>query len=166
MTYIKLGLGATTLALIVIVSLWTPTRHDGYVKRCFSWPAILLASPVPLLVPLSAWRGFRAVQDRREVARFLYALSWFVLCYIGLEISVFPMMVPHAITIWQAPSPHDSRMLLLVGALVPVPVILCYTAYADWTFRGKVTERTSDHGTRVRRALLRRRRLPAWVAAA
>ncbi len=48
------------------------------------------------------------------------------------------MMVPPSVTIWQAAAPDVSLGFALVGAVVLVPLILGYTAYAYWVFRGKI----------------------------
>jgi cytochrome d ubiquinol oxidase subunit II len=42
------------------------------------------------------------------------------------------------ITIWDAAAPASSQAFLLVGAVVLIPMILGYTGYAYWVFRGKV----------------------------
>ena len=68
----------------------------------------------------------------------LLALGLFALSYIGLGISIFPDIVPGRVTIWEAASPPFSQIFLLVCASVLIPVILAYTAYAYWVFRGKV----------------------------
>ncbi len=132
------ALAAATLGLIVIVSLWTPMLHPRFAERWFGWPGILLTSPIPLLTALCGWRLWRGLQRREEISPFLCAIGWFVLCFAGLGISMFPLMVPPDITIWQAASPHDSQAFLLVGTVVLLPAILAYTGYAYWTFRGKV----------------------------
>ena len=67
-----------------------------------------------------------------------WALTLFVLSFIGIGISFYPYMVPPSITIWQAAAPDASLLFLLVGAVVLVPLILAYTAYAYWVFRGKI----------------------------
>ena len=131
-------LGIATMALIGVVSLWTPFLHPRFAARWFFWPGIALTSPVPALLALLAWRFWRGLAQHQEVAPFLCVLGWFVLCFAGLGISMFPLMVPPDIDIWQAAAPHDSQLFLLVGAVVLVPVILAYTAYAYWVFRGKV----------------------------
>ena len=66
-----------------------------------------------------------------------------MLCYAGLGISLWPMIVPPGrrqagITIWDAAAPPSSQAFLLVGAVVLIPIILGYTGYAYWVFRGKV----------------------------
>ncbi|MGE0417634.1 MAG: cytochrome d ubiquinol oxidase subunit II [Acetobacteraceae bacterium] len=130
--------GAALLGLIVVVSLWTPMLHERFADRWFGWPGILLTSPVPVLVAVLAWRFWLGLARRDELAPFLCVLGWFVLCFAGLGISMFPLMVPPSIDIWQAAAPRDSQLFLLVGALVLVPIILIYTAAAYWVFRGKV----------------------------
>jgi cytochrome d ubiquinol oxidase subunit II len=46
--------------------------------------------------------------------------------------------VPGALTIREAAAPDASLAFLLVGAAVLIPIILAYTGYAYWVFRGKV----------------------------
>jgi cytochrome d ubiquinol oxidase subunit II len=78
------------------------------------------------------------LQRREDLSPFLCALGWFVLCFAGLGISIFPAIVPPSITIWDAAAPPESQAFLLVGAVVLIPMILAYTGYAYWVFRGKV----------------------------
>ena len=128
------------LAAIGIVSLWTPFLNPRFLARWFSWPSILYVAPVPILTLTAAARLVLAVHDRRDTEPFLAALALFVLCYVGLGISLYPTIVPPGITIWDAAAPDKSLGFLLVGALVLVPIILAYTAYSYWVFRGKVAE--------------------------
>lgn len=130
--------GIGTLGLIGVVSLWTPFLDPVFMERWFAWPAMLYVVPVPLLVTVCALLLFRGLGGRKEVQPFLAALGLFVLSYIGLGISLYPHIVPPAVTIWDAAAPDESLSFLLVGAAILVPVILAYTAYAYWVFRGKV----------------------------
>ncbi|MGH6816752.1 MAG: cytochrome d ubiquinol oxidase subunit II [Hyphomicrobiaceae bacterium] len=127
-----------TLALIGIVSLWTPFLNRVYWANWFAWPAILYTAPVPVLVSMCAIVLLNGLQDRREVSPFLAALGLFVLSFIGLGIGFYPYIVPPAITIWDAAAPDSSLRFLLVGAAALIPLILIYTAYSYWVFRGKV----------------------------
>lgn len=132
------ALAVATLALIVVVSLWTPMLNPAFEQRWFSWPGIVLTSPVPILVVLVAWQFRRGIRERHHVTPFLCAEAWFVLCYAGLGISVWPKIVPPSISIWDAAAPAASQAFLLVGAVVLIPIILAYTSYAYYVFRGKV----------------------------
>ncbi len=148
-------LAAATLGFVALVSLMMPFLQPAFRARWFDVPAILLAAPVPILVVLLAWRlfaGLAAVERagfapyhpaarvaaRRDAAPFLAALGIFLLGYIGLGISIWPLIVPPEITIWEAAAPASSQAFLLVGAAVLVPLILAYNGYVYWLFRGKV----------------------------
>ena len=69
----------------------------------------------------------------------------FLASYSGLGISIYPYMVPPSITIWQAVAPDESLMFLLVGAIVLLPIIIGYTAYSYWVFRGKTRSSEGYH---------------------
>jgi cytochrome d ubiquinol oxidase subunit II len=132
-------LAALLMACIGAVSLWTPLLEPRFETRWFSWPNIALLTPIPLLVlglGLLFVRGLR--NPGSHVTPFLCVQGWFLLCFAGLGISIYPLMVPPSITIWDAAAPRASQLFLLVGASVLIPVILIYTAFAYWTFRGKV----------------------------
>jgi len=79
-----------------------------------------------------------ALRARREVAPFLLSLALFGLTFVGLGVSIFPYAVPESITLWQAAAPRSSQLFMLVGAGVLIPIILGYTGFAYWVFRGKV----------------------------
>jgi cytochrome d ubiquinol oxidase subunit II len=137
------GLG--TLALIGIVSLWTPFLEAEYWRRWFAWPAVIYTLPVPLLVAACAAVLLKGLIDRWEVTPFLASMGLFVLSYIGLGISFYPYIVPPSVTIWDAAAPDNSLRFLLIGASVLIPIILAYTAYAYWVFRGKVDPHSGYH---------------------
>lgn len=123
---------------IVTVSLATLGLEFDYHQRWLTYPAVLMTAQVPLLTAIIAYAFFRALKRRREGWPFLLALSLFLLTFIGLAISVFPYIVPQSLTIWQASAPAKSQSFLLVGAVVLIPMILAYTAWSYWVFRGKV----------------------------
>jgi cytochrome d ubiquinol oxidase subunit II len=142
-------LAALTLLFIVAVSLIMPFLQPSFAARWFSLPYLLGAWIVPVLVLVLAAVLFRALAAPpvegtrssllwRDAIPFGCALSLFLLCYAGLGISLWPMIVPGALTIWQAAAPPATQAFLLVGAAVLVPVILVYTGFVYWIFRGKV----------------------------
>jgi cytochrome d ubiquinol oxidase subunit II len=130
-------LAIVTLGFIVAVSVWTPMLNPMFMQRWFTWPGIVLTSPVPILVALVGWAFWRGLSLRHHVTPFLCAQAWFVLCYAGLGISLWPLIAHPGITIWDAAAPPSSQAFLLVGAVVLIPIILGYTGYAYWVFRGK-----------------------------
>jgi cytochrome d ubiquinol oxidase subunit II len=135
---IALWVAPATLLLIGLVSVWTPFLNPVYMQRWLAWPQFLLVVPVPLAVFGAAFILLKGLMKRREASPFLASQALFILCFVGLGISFYPHIVPNSVTIWQAAAPDNSLSFLLVGAAVLVPLILAYTAYSYWVFRGKV----------------------------
>ncbi|KRD96317.1 ubiquinol oxidase subunit II [Bosea sp. Root381] len=142
---IALASGIGTLALIGIVSLWTPFLDPLYFERWFAWPTAFFSAFVPLLLALCAAGLWHGLTHDKHLQPFLCALGLFVLSFAGLGISFYPYIVPGALTIREAAAPDTSLFFLLVGAVVLIPLILCYTGYAYWVFRGKVDPEEGYH---------------------
>ncbi|WP_204317463.1 cytochrome d ubiquinol oxidase subunit II, partial [Serratia marcescens] len=62
-----------------------------------------------------------------------------------LGISMWPYVVPQSVTIWEAAAPQSSQLFMLVGVAIMIPIILAYTAFAYWVFRGKVEADAGYH---------------------
>lgn len=131
-------LGAALFVLIGVVSIITPFLMPEYLDRWFKWPSAIWSVIVPLLLAYATWQLWKGLRDQDHRRPFLASVAIFVLSYIGLGVSFFPNLVPPSLTIVDAAAPHSSLMFLLVGAAVLIPMILAYTAYSYWVFRGKV----------------------------
>lgn len=138
-------LGLATLALIGVVSLLTPFQDPIYFQRWFNLPGSLWSMIVPILMLLLAWQFFTGLNDHSDLKPFLSALGFFVVSFVGIGISFYPMMVPPSLTIAEAAAPDSSLKFALVGAAVLIPIILAYTAYAYWVFRGKIDPAEGYH---------------------
>lgn len=130
-------LAPATLAAIAAVSLYTPFLEGKYYERWFGWPGVIFAAQVPLLVAITAALLWRAIAKGRDWTPFVLTLALFALCMVGLAISIWPDVIPGRVTIWQAASPAKSQTFMLVGTAVLLPLILGYTAWSYWVFRGK-----------------------------
>ncbi len=137
------GLG--TLGLIGLVSIITPFLEPVYFERWFSLPGSLWTMFVPVLMIVLVWLFFSGLKQGKELQPFLAALGFFVVSFIGLGISFYPYLVPPKLSIWDAAAPDVSLAFALVGAVVLLPLILAYTGYAYWVFRGKVKEGEGYH---------------------
>ena len=123
---------------IGIVSVWTPIMNPAIASRWFAFPNIIFLAPVPIATVATALLTWRALGSRSDVLPFVGGIGLFVLSYIGIAISLYPMIVPHHFTLWEAASSDRTQVFLLVGTLVLLPVILMYTSWSYWVFRGKV----------------------------
>ncbi len=121
-----------------IVSVWTPIMNANIATRWFSWPNIAFFSPVPLITALLAISAWRSLNKQTEIAPFASAIGLFLMAYLGIAISLWPMIVPYHYSLWEAASAESTQAFLAVGTLTLLPVILMYTAWSYWVFRGKV----------------------------
>ncbi len=126
------------VAVIVVLSAWTPLAHPAIRERWFSLPNLAWFAPVPVLVALCAWRLLASLGREPHAGPFVLTLALVFLGYSGLGISLWPHIVPPSLTIWEAAAPPQSQGFALVGALLILPVILMYTAWSYYVFRGKV----------------------------
>jgi cytochrome d ubiquinol oxidase subunit II len=133
------------LIAILTVSIWTPLADPAIAQRWLSWPNIALLAPVPVATLLIAFVEWYALNHDYEALPFIGAIALFLLSFIGIAISLWPMIVPHHYTIWQAASSESTQAFLLIGTLFLLPVILMYTAWSYWVFRGKVRDGIGVH---------------------
>ena len=138
-------LGLTALGMAV-VSVVTPLISERIFDKWFSLPNLLLLAPIPvvtagLVVALHlALRHLPTRTDRFCWVPFAGAVGLFALGFHGLAYSFFPYVVPETLTIWQAAAAPESLLIMFVGAMVVLPMIGLYTAFAYRVFWGKATE--------------------------
>ena len=118
------------LAFMAAVSLWTPLAFPRIRERWFALPNFFFLWPVPLFTALTA---------------LVATIVLFLLGFLGLVISSFPYLVPPSLTIWQTAAAPSSQSFILAGTLVLLPLILAYTGYVYWLFRGKIGPGESYH---------------------
>jgi cytochrome d ubiquinol oxidase subunit II len=127
------------LVFMAAVSLWTPLEFPRIRERWFSLPNFLYLWPVPLVTAVTAVIGWIALRMEHDTAPFAATIALFLLGFLGLVISSFPYLVPPSLTIWQTAAAPASQTFMLIGTLVLLPLILAYTGYVYWLFRGKVS---------------------------
>ncbi|MFA5950337.1 MAG: cytochrome d ubiquinol oxidase subunit II [Hyphomicrobium sp.] len=126
------------LAALLIVSLWTPLTIPRIWERWFTLPNFFYLLPIPLLSGLAAWICWTSIGSGDSSRPFFSAIAIFLFGFVGLAISNLPFLVPPSVTIWQAAAHPSSQLFMLIGVLLLLPVILAYTVFVYWTFRGKL----------------------------
>jgi cytochrome d ubiquinol oxidase subunit II len=132
--------GVLTIAAIAAVSCATPFLEHDYYHRWLAFPSILMTAQVPLLVAILSGLFWWALVRRAHMLPFVLALAIFLLSFIGLGISFYPYIIPTSVTIWDAAAPANSQIFMLIGVSIMLPIIIGYTGWAYWVFRGKVGE--------------------------
>ena len=120
-----------------LVSLWVPYLENDIHIRWFGDMFVWLL-PVPVLTAGLFAALVYALKSGKEYLPFIFSLLIFVMGFIGLAVSLWPFAVPYEITIWSAAAAPESLSLMLIGVTIMLPIILGYTAYCYYIFRGKV----------------------------
>ena len=137
---LALRAGLATLVLMGAVSVYNVLLNAEYAARWLTAPEIYFAAPVPILTAIVAVSLLRAVTKERNSKPFWLALLLFFLGMAGLGVTIWPNVVPPDVTIWDAAAPERSQVFMLVGVAITMPLIIAYTAWAYWVFRGKVDD--------------------------
>jgi len=85
-----------------------------------------------------------SIRSRTESLPFLLGLASFLVAIAALGGIVFPYIVPFRLTVWDAAASRLSQLFVLVGACIVTPVVITYSLFAYWVFRGKTPDRGWD----------------------
>ncbi|MFC4172515.1 cytochrome d ubiquinol oxidase subunit II [Microvirga sp. GCM10011540] len=139
-TLLLSGLGMT------IISVVTPLVSERIWDKWLSLPNLILLAPIPVVtaavfaILFVVLRHLPTRTDRFCWLPFVGAVGIFLLGFHGLAYSFFPYVVPDRLTVWQAAAAPESLMIMFVGALVVLPIIAGYSAFAYRVFWGKATD--------------------------
>jgi cytochrome bd ubiquinol oxidase subunit II len=132
--------GGATIVLMGAVSIYNIALNAEYAERWLSAPEIYWVAPVPLVTGIAAISLLRSIQRERNSKPFWLGIALFFLGMSGLGVTIWPYVVPPGLTIWDAAAPERSQIFMLVGVAITMPLIIGYTAWAYWVFRGKVAD--------------------------
>ena len=142
---------AAVAAFLAVVSLATLMAHPRVAERWgvtaggLDLMRLLPLLPIPLIgaagLGLTAW----GLKRRSHGLPYVGAALTFVSGYLGLAVGFFPYVVPYALTYRQAASADNALSLMLFGVAPMLPLILAYSAWVYWLFRGKVVAGAGYH---------------------
>jgi cytochrome d ubiquinol oxidase subunit II len=143
--------GWATAALLTAVSLSTLFVHPevagrwGFTGDGFDMDRLLPLIPIPILGFIGLAVLVAGLRRHSHAWPIIGAYLVFLSGYIGLAAGFFPNIVPYDMTFRQAASEDNALGLMLVGVGILLPVILGYTIWVYWLFRGKVTPDAGYH---------------------
>jgi cytochrome bd-type quinol oxidase subunit 2 len=118
----------------------------GVSMRHVDFGTFIKVAPLPLLAiagVIACW--WYAGRQGSEAVPLLATVAVFLAGFLGLALSTYPYVIPFDITIHEAAAANNALGLMLVGVAIMLPVILGYTAYVYWVFRGKATADAAYH---------------------
>ena len=140
---ITLPLMGAVIGVFVIISIWTPFVNPDVWDRWFSNIQIIWL--LPAAAGLCMLLLYRSVRRRQDGMPFVATMGIFIFTFLGLVASKWPYVVPPDYTIYDASSAWESQLFLLLGLLFVIPIVLTYTAWTYWVFRGKVKAGVGYH---------------------
>ncbi len=85
------------------------------------------------------------IQDVSDSKPFVLGVLLLACVFFSVAFLGWPYIVPGALTVWEASSLPETQKLMFIGASVFLPLILGYSAYNFYIFRGKVADQKFYH---------------------
>ncbi|MDN3611949.1 cytochrome d ubiquinol oxidase subunit II [Vibrio ostreicida] len=137
--------GIAMVSCIAVVSLWLPLSSSVIFERWFSLPNALVFIMIPIIAGYCIWQLFSSLLAHKALRAYGFAIGLFVVSAIGFAVSTFPYLVPFSLTYRQVAAPDSSLAFLLAGTVFLLPMIIAYSAYSYWVFRGKLKHGEGYH---------------------
>jgi cytochrome d ubiquinol oxidase subunit II len=137
------AMGAVSLATLNIDP--RVTERWGVTMTSVDWPVFIRLAPLPVIagaICVALWLRWRG---EPLIAPYMLAVGLFAIGFLGLAVSLWPYIVPFAMTPADAAAADNALTLMLWGALRMLPIILAYTGYVYWVFRAKVDDDAAYH---------------------
>ena len=123
---------------MVLVSYVVPLIDIRIEQFWFTFPNFFYLLPIPVITALLFFILWRNIQKgKKDFMPFVLTIGIFFMGYLGLGISIYPWIIPFKYTLWDAAASGPGQSLLLVGIIPLLPIILLYTSYNYYIFRGK-----------------------------
>lgn len=129
--------GWGTVLAGVGVSLWTPLRFEYVAERWLSWPDMVWLAPLPISAGICFFMLLRGLRCGFERSPFLWSVGIFLTSFLGLAVSIYPYLVPPAVTIAAGASEVKTLIFMLAGIGILIPIMMVYNGYQYLVFRGK-----------------------------
>lgn len=138
-----LAMGAVSLGTLGVDP--RVTERWGVSMTHIEWGSFIKLAPLPLAALAVCFALWRRWKGQPSLMPYLLAVGLFLVGYLGLAVSLWPYIVPFAMTPAQAAAADVALSFLLWGALPILPLILAYTGYVYWLFRAKVSPDAAYH---------------------
>ncbi len=120
------------------VCLWTLFLNQHILQRWVTYAYLLWTLPFFSLICILI--QFYCLYQKYEKPPFFLSIALFAFSYCGFGVGLWPYIIPYSLTFWEAAAPPSSLRFILVGTATILPLLLVYTSYTYYVFRGKVTK--------------------------
>ena len=132
--------GGLTVIVSAAVYVGTSIRHEEMAAKWTAWPPSLVYL-FALLTIIACVRYFLSLQQQKRLAPLIWNWLIIILSFSGLSIGLYPAMIPSmgstSLTVQDVAASQTTLRFMLVVMAVLLPIVLGYTSYNYWIFRGK-----------------------------
>lgn len=143
--WVQFALLPMGLALIA-VSISTPIVSESIAGKWFTIQNFIGLIPIPFTTVL-AYLGIGWILTKPEILKkgweWLPMAGTIVICImagIGLAYSLYPYIIIDHLNIWEAAADKNSLLIILIGVCLIVPMIILYSGFVYYIFRGKASK--------------------------
>jgi len=117
----------------------------GWTGSGFHLARLARLAPIPILGAAGLAIVAAGLSRGSHIWPFVGAVVVFLSGYLGLAASFFPYVAPYGLTYRDAANDAGALGLILVGLVFILPVVLGYTVWVYWVFRGKTAADAGYH---------------------
>ena len=118
-----------TLIGAVFVTISSPILYEKLRRGLLSSPKVYLFSSVLTLGILLIWCLIKSLNQQQKAAPFVWNILIVMVSFLGLGLTVFPVIIPPSITIYEAATSPRSMVLMLIFVGTLIPLLLVYSIY-------------------------------------
>jgi cytochrome d ubiquinol oxidase subunit II len=128
----------TTFLGAAFITISTPIFFEQMRARLFEPPQVYIFAMIPILGVLLVGLLLRSLTQREEVTPFIWTVLLFFFSFVGLGFLLFPYIIPPSVTIYEAAADPSSLVFMIIFVGFLIPILLAYTLYNYFVFRGKI----------------------------
>lgn len=86
---------------------------------------------------------YKSIESKNHALPYWLVVAIFIFTYVSMLVLIFPYIIPYKITYLEAQASETTLLFTLIPAVIMIPLLLLYTSYAYYIFRGKTKEKLS-----------------------
>jgi cytochrome d ubiquinol oxidase subunit II len=138
---LRFAVGILRIAIGAFVSLsfvacLAAVRVQPAISAAWASHYLPLSIVSALFVVLATFLGSISA-DTPPLRPLLAGTGLFILGMAGIVVIIYPNIIPFQLTLWDAAASSASQKFVLIGVACVAPVVLAYSSYAYWVFRGR-----------------------------
>ncbi len=123
---------------------WLLFRYSHMQMRFTTAPTAYFILPFPILALLGFLALFYSLWKGHEKLPLILNVVVIIFSFTGVSLGLYPLMIPNLIseslTVGKAAAAPQTLIFMLIVIGIAIPLILLYTTYEFWVFRGKARE--------------------------